>query len=159
MGWAPDIEEFDPILTAHRAASGRAAQRGELAVAAAQGEAEAMGSFWAGLYEIALDNVAGVPGVSIVSHEELAGGGAPAAQRLFAELGLPWSRATEAEFAREAVPAGETDARALHNFDRPPAAVAGAWRQHLQADEVRAIESVTEGIRQRLHEARLPLEV
>ena len=157
MGWEPDLDELDPILTAHRLTRGTPAPAGELAAAAAGGPAEAMGRFWSGLYEIALDNAGEVADLLIVSHEELAGGGQPAAQRLFDALGLRWSAASDAEFAAESGSGTSGEGQALHNFARPPAAVAGAWRKHVDADEIEIIEAATERVRLRLQQTRLPL--
>jgi hypothetical protein len=116
-----------------------------------------MGAFWSGLYEIALDSIEQVPGVVVVSHEELATGGQPAARALFTALGLAWSQAAAAEFEREAGGAQPGQQAALHNFDRRPDAVAGAWRGKLEPGELETIEQVTAPVRSRLDGVRMPL--
>lgn len=152
MGWSPDLAELQPILAAHRLRRGC----GSATAGSADTEAAAMGSFWAGLYEIALDNVAAADGVVVVSHEEVAGHGAAGARRLFAALGLTWSDAAMGELMIEsgAVPASTS---ALHNFNRSPREVASAWRRHVSEEEVRIVEEATHAVRQRLADARLRL--
>ncbi len=166
MGWSPDLDELQPILAAYREKSG------DTSVAAARlprldevSEAEAMGRFWMALYAMTLHDLdrldarrgqaADEPRVLLVPHEELAGGGIEAGRHFFDELGLRWSTAADEEFAKETggaaggsvAPARES---ALHNFDRPPDAVATAWRAKLHDGELEEIESVTMPLRERL---------
>jgi hypothetical protein len=158
MGWQPDLDELRPVLRAHRAAHGTA-DRSDLPTQGDAGAAEAMGRFWSALYEIALDDTRDVDGLVIVSHEELAAGGQPAAGRLFTALDLEPSAATRDELTRVGPeggtgPAGSHD---LHDFNRSPAVVAGAWRARLEPGELDAIEAVTRDTRAALDARRLPL--
>lgn len=156
MGWAPDTAELAPVLRNHRLRRGAT---GELSLRGVDecGEAEAMGRFWAALYEMALDNVTGLEDVLVVSHEEIAGGGPTAGRRLFDALGLTWSSGAEAELAGQRADAAPADTRNLHNFGRNPGEVAAAWRTHVTAEEVGVIESVTAEVRARLDAARFAL--
>jgi hypothetical protein len=165
MGWSPDLDELQPILAAYRAKSG------DSSIAAAPlprldevSEAEAMGRFWMALYAMTLHDLDLLDSrvrsqgdedrVLLVPHEELAGGGIDAGRQFFDELGLRWSSAADDEFAKEAGRAGGSVAAsretALHNFDRPPDAVATAWRSKLRDGEVEEIEAVTAPLRERL---------
>lgn len=157
MGWQPDLEELAPLLTWHRERMPSTDGRAPLPRPGEVGEAEAMGRFWSALYEIALDDVAGAGNVVVASHEDIAGGGPDAARSLFAALGLEWSRGAAEELARESGGADAARQQNLHNFDRPPGEVAAAWRKHVDADDLAAIESVSEELRARLDQARLRL--
>ena len=161
MGWAPDLEELQPLVRTHqqqRPAPEPMAQDlprpGEVA------EAEAMGRFWAALYAMALSDLEQVPQMVVVSHEELASGGPAAGQRLFDSLGLAWTERSTAELAggERGTPVTEASTRAgLHDFNRNPSSVARSWRKHVSEEEVDAIESVTADVRARLDGARLSL--
>jgi hypothetical protein len=170
MGWHPDVEELRPLLWAHRAARGSYAELDDLPSPPPGSEltAEALGRFWAALYEIALDRTAGSHDVVVVSHEELAGGGAPAARVLFDRLGLRYHDRTTAELLG---PAGTgkpspgdasggsaqrpDNTERLHNLNRSSADVAQQWRSRLTALEVETVERVTATIYDRAQEARL----
>ncbi len=155
MNWQPDLDELRPLLAAHRGVYG--ATGPELPRPGDASFAEAMGSFWAGLYEMALDRVGGGPAPVVVSHEELAGGGVPAAKRLFQHLSLRYGEGTEEELRREnALAPGAADSR-LHNLDRAPSTVAGLWRSTVDAADVELIEQVTHTVLARVQSARLPL--
>lgn len=157
MGWTPDTAELAPVVAAHRARLGTSPPA---AGAAETGAAAEMGRFWADLYEIALDNIAALDGVLVVSHEEIAGGGPVAGARLFGELGLDWPAEAAAELAAESggPTASTAGTRALHdNLARAPREVAEAWRAALTAAELEIIEAVTAPIRARLDEVRLRL--
>ncbi|HET6876614.1 MAG TPA: sulfotransferase [Jatrophihabitans sp.] len=160
MGWSPDVAELQPVLRDHRRRLGIASGAPLVAVDE-RGEAEAMGRFWAALYEMALDNVADLEDVVVVSHEEIASGGPTAGRRLFGALGLRWSSAAEAELAGARADSAPADApaddRNLHNLDRAPGEVAAAWRKHVSPDEVAVIEAVTAEVRGRLDAERLAL--
>lgn len=157
MGWDPDLLELAPLVDSHRV---RAADDGldvaDLPLPGEVGAPEAMGRFWGALHAMALRDAQQTPGLVVVSHAELAGGGAAAARRLYGALGLPWSRQAEAGLAQEAT---TSDARTggLHDFDRDPAQVANAWRAKLAPGELEAVEAVTVGMRDHLEEIRLPL--
>jgi hypothetical protein len=145
MGWQPDLDELRPVLRAHRATHGTA-DRPDLPAPGQSSAAEEMGRFWSALYEIALDNARDLERLVIVSHEELAGGGEPAARRLFDALDLQLSPATRGELSREGperASAPATGTKGLHDLDRAPAAVAGEWRRRLEPGEVETIEAVS----------------
>ena len=154
MGWRPDLGELKAVVDV-----GNVPPDLVLPVVpdpADASEAEAMGVFWSVLHEIALADVAaaGTPLV-VVSHQELAAGGAPAGRELAAALGLTWTAAMAAELSKEA--GGAASQERLHNFDRAPAQVAEEWRSRLTSDEIEAIEAVTDGTMRKLEAVRLPL--
>ena len=158
MGWQPDLDELRPILDRHQQSHSGTGTGTRLPRPGEVEPAEAMGCFWSALYEIALDHAAEVPRLLIVSHEELATGGIPAARRLFAALGLRWGKGTETELLRESGGSGSASASAgLHDFARSPREVAGAWRGQLGAGELERVEAVTADARARLHDARFAL--
>jgi hypothetical protein len=155
MGWRPDLEELQQLVTQLRATE--VLDLDDLPAPGQTSPAEEMGRFWATLHEIALLGADRLAGLTIVSHEELAGSGESGGRRLLAELGLLWGDGAEAELSREASPRPPQGDHGLHRFDRPPAAVAGAWRSELAADELARIEQVTETLRGELERRRLPL--
>lgn len=161
MGWAPDLEELQPLVRAHQ--DDRPLQQPaipDLPRPAEVTEAEAMARFWSALHVMALSDLADHPGTLVVSHEEIAGGGADVAKRLFTALGLGWTDMSEIELAGDAVPphaSGGAGGRDLHNFNRPPAAVATSWRRDVTSDEIELIESITAPVLQRLDETRMVL--
>ena len=158
MGWQPDLDELRPIMQRHQESHDGRGGGTRLPLPGDAEPAEAMGCFWSALYEIALDHAGEAPGLLIVSHEELAAGGLPAARRLFAALGLRWGTGTEAELLRESAGSGSASASAgLHDFARSPRDVAGAWRAQLGDGELERVEAVTADVRARLHEARFVL--
>ncbi|HRA49956.1 sulfotransferase [Actinotalea sp.] len=150
MGWRPDLDELAPILAAHRRGRGQDAGP-DLRDVGAPGEVPAMAAFWSALYEIALDNAEHAP-VVVVSHERLTTGGADAGRRLFTRLGLRWTPASAQELAGGDGPAvaPASDAGRLHQLDRPPAQVAGAWRRQIDPEQLAEIEAATAGVRARL---------
>jgi hypothetical protein len=155
MGWLPDLDELRPIVTAYNMSKDQASPEiADLPAEGAVGEAEAMGHFWNALYTIALDDLRRVPDALVVAHEEVARGGAPAGRRLFCELGLTWSKLTEEDLAVGDTPAS-ADPRTLHNLERSPVEVAGAWRSKLSPADLSTIETVTEAVQMRLASARL----
>jgi Sulfotransferase family len=181
MGWEPDLAELQPLARAHQAEGHPEPLRArDLPRPGEVPEPEAMGRFWAALYTMALSDADRTPGLLVVSHEEMAGGGEPAARALFEALGLRWSAATSAELtgreptpstagpAVDAGPAGrpgaddlsdaaEATSRLHRALDRDPSSVARSWRSAVSAEELAAIEAVTEDVRGRLDEIRLRL--
>lgn len=164
MGWQPDLAELRPILRAHREAAGTS-ERGlpDLPLPGETDDATAMALFWSALYEIALDRAAAVDSLTVVSHEELAGGGLPAAQTLFRALGLTTSDATAAEIDQEqpeatSRPVSSSHRPVLHDFDRAPSQAAHSWRGRLTADELATMETAAVGMLERLDARRLPLD-
>ena len=88
--------------------------------------------------------------------QRVATGGVAAGTALAERLGLSWSTTMAAELANEASSA-QVKAEQLHNFDRPPAAVAEEWRSKLSNVETERIEDVTKQTRARLESARVRL--
>ena len=102
-----------------------------------------------------------MPGLVVVSHPEIAGGGVPAGQRLLGELDLTFTAESAAELARESgggdEPRPQVDPGNLHNFDRDPGQVASSWRRLLEPAEIDEIESVTHAVRADLDASRYDL--
>lgn len=157
MGWEPDLEELQRIVADLRAAGTLDIE--DLPGPGQSSPAEAMGRFWAALHEIALLDAERLPELTILSHEELAGGGEPAGRRLLERLGLVWGPGSATELSREATtrPVQPDASAGLHNFDRAPADVAVAWRERLEAGELATIERATEHVRELLDRKRLML--
>ncbi len=154
MQWTPDLEELAVIVAAVESHGGGP----QLPALPGPGEAspaEEMGLFWSVLHELALADAAD-SGLVVVSHSELATGGVAAGTALAERLGLSWSTTMAAELANEASSA-PVKAEQLHNFDRPPAAVAEEWRSKLSNVETERIEDVTKQTRARLESARVRL--
>lgn len=152
MGWSADIPELAPIVQS-------LLKSGPLPGVSPPptgrvDEVAAMGWFWSALYGIARHDLAHTPGAVLVSHAELAGGGAVAEQKLFEHLGLRWPPSGQSIGGTGRV---TVDQEALHNFDRPPGAVAEEWRQSLTTQEIAQIEDATEQTREALERHRLPL--
>ncbi|MBM6402702.1 sulfotransferase [Phycicoccus sp. CSK15P-2] len=151
MGWLPDLEELAPIVARYEA------QRDpedpvvpRLPADAAADSATAMGWFWAALYAMALADLRHVPNVVVVAHEDVASDIA-VCRALHSELALPWGSAAAAELARKGT--GRVTSTGLHNFERPPAEVAFAWRGQLDPAEVEEVEEITHDVRERLAQA------
>jgi hypothetical protein len=156
MGWGPDLDEIRPLVEAAR---GRGVDALPQIPAADASEAEQMGAFWAALHLMALDDPADTSAAGeplVVSHQELASGGPAAARRLVERLGLGWHAAMEEEVTREEDGAAVDEGR-LHNFARPPADVAAAWRRSVSDEELAEIEAVTASARTVLDARRLRL--
>lgn len=160
VGWDPAVDELRPIQQEHQREHGAKFATTEVPERGACDQAQTVSRFWAALYGIALDHVAETDGLVIVSHEELARGGAPAATRLFERLGLRWNDAAEQEMLGKAA-TGQTgesvSTQALHDFARSPREVSAAWRDQLSSEELTVVEETTQEVRERLHDARLPL--
>lgn len=160
MGWEPDVEELVPLLAEHRRHHTRTASGATTAPDPAESVA-AMAWFWSALYEIALDRIddatSGQAAPRVLSHEELAGGGPEATERLFEVLGLQWGSETSGELSRESAPPRPDESRTLHHFDRAPGEAATGWRRHVTGDELDQIEELTAPVRKRLDEQRLRL--
>ena len=179
MGWLPDVQELGPVVDEYNRTATGVTQVPEAPDGAEGSDVEAMGWFWSALYTMALRDVAQIPDAVVVSHEELASGGAPARQRLLTELGLasgddghdehadgdadgddgqdePGAQALVAEAVGEG---GHHQGGGLHDFDRAPAQVATAWRAKLTQDEIATIEDRTAEVRDRLSSVRVTLSV
>lgn len=155
MQWLPDIEEMAPLVTEFaRIHPERAVRIPRLPDDAPADGARAMAWFWSALYAMALSDMESIPGGLVVSHE-LVATDMQACRLLHDRLQVPWSVSAEAEFMREA--SGHVDPAKLHNFDRPPAQAAVAWRGHLSSIEISEIENATEPVRLLLDEAAVSL--
>lgn len=143
MGWEPDLLELQRLV--ERLRTDRGLDLDDLPVPGRVSPAEEMGRFWSALHEIALLDAPALDGLVVVSHEELAGGGEGGGRRLFEVLGLGWGHGSTIELERES--GGTTAGSDLHRFDRPPAAVASAWRRQLDPRELALIEQVSEHAR------------
>jgi hypothetical protein len=160
VGWEPAVDELRPIQQAHERAHGGDCAVPDVAEGGACSQALTVSRFWAGLYGIALDHAPESDRLVIVSHEELSGGGVPAARRLFEKLGLRWNPAAEQEMLGKAANSragGAVATQPLHDLVRSPREVSGAWRDQLSPEELIVVEETTREVRDRLHDARLPL--
>lgn len=155
MGWGPDTNEVRALVSAHRARALSGPATRPAGSTRRLSDAEEFGEFWAALYEIALDNAPRTPGLTVVSHEALAGGGAAAVRALFETLGLRAGERTHAELQREARVSEPATSVRLHNFDRAPDAVASGWRASVSAADVDAVESVAGEVLAKLEEMQL----
>lgn len=176
MGWAPDLVELQVVIDQRREAGLDPVPVVDLPRPDDASEPVAMGLFWAALYRMTLNDAARTPGLVVLSHPEIAGGGVRAGQSLFSELGLSWTDESAAELTQGASGSkatadadaggggndtgrdhGAVDPKTLHNFDRNPGEVASSWRGRLGQTEIDAIESVTEQVRADLYAARFTL--
>jgi hypothetical protein len=134
MGWRPDMAETARV----------AAQLG-LPGPDASDDIAAMAWFWSFCHRVALDDLARLGRGVVVSHAEVAEGGEPAARRLLTSCGLRWSARVEQQLAvpKNAPARTSVERPLLHDFDRPPAQVATAWRTALPAADVARIEDLT----------------
>ena len=154
MGWTPDQDELKAVVL-------QAAKDGvdvPVPPRLTPESPEAMGHFWATLHELALADAerAGLR-LTVVSHPELAATGHEGGRRLAHELQVPWTPAMARELDREDAGTAVASGSTLHQLDRPPGAVAHAWRGQLTDAETAAVEAVTTATRERLSAARLPL--
>jgi hypothetical protein len=154
MGWTADLDEVRPMFP--EAPDIPAPSDAALA------EAHDLALFWSLLYRAALADLTEQPGAVLISHQELASGGAPALRRLFGLLDLTWTPATERAFpAGNGGGGGEAAtsraSAALHNFDRTPQQVATGWESRLDPAELAYVNEVTANLRGQLDEARSPL--
>jgi hypothetical protein len=125
MGWSADLDEVTAAL--------------DLPSVSTESEATSMAMFWSALHEQALRDLPALHDSVVVSHEAVAAGGTTAVRAIGGLLGLAWDRPVGD--APHRATAG-VDPGALHNFDRPSAEVAGAWRADVDADEVDLMESI-----------------
>lgn len=154
MGWEPDVDELMPLVQ-HARATG--VEIPPLEPGADPRTPSVMGWFWGALYAMSLHDLDALPGAVVVSHEEVATGGADVLARLFEALALSPTHATTLEHQKESAPAQAAGSRQLHNFDRSPTDVANAWRSRLLPGELDSIEAATTVVRARLAAVRLRL--
>jgi hypothetical protein len=170
MGWLPDVDEVSAAV----------ADEVDLTPAPVDvppDDPRAMAWFWSTLNSVALQDIVGAEGAIVVSHEELAGGGADALGRLFDACGL--ARPTDAaapvlasapaaesgisgEDGGDVDPGGKGDHcdkgdRVLHRFDRPSEEVASAWRATISDAELEVLDNEAGPTLAALQAARLPL--
>lgn len=156
MGWHPDLDEIAPFVAEAAAGFpelGEAWERG----AGDLTEAERMGVFWGVLQALALADLDAAPGSLFVAHHEVAAGGLPAVEALFAELGLTPTPETEREMHQGGDSPTPSSGSQLHQLHRSPAEVAQAWRRKLDAEEIAQVESVTSGVLAAVEARRLSL--
>ncbi len=162
MGWEPDLDELRPIAAHHATQHPRSAEVMSALESADMTSAQAMGRFWSVLHQIALDDLPST-NATIVAHSDVAGYGLHMGPRLFRALGLEWTQESAAEFGGDGHESngsmdqgtGQHAGSTLHDFDRPPAAVADAWRSSLRPGELSEIEDVAADVLTRLNELRL----
>lgn len=137
MGWTPAITEVVRLEALVRTSHGSAA------VPALAPETPMdllqVARMWSVLHDIALADARVIEDVVVVSHEELAGGGPLAVDRLHSRCGLQ-RREAPASSVRETRTVNE---RRLHNLDRNPCRVAGAWRTQIPPRELSELERLT----------------
>jgi hypothetical protein len=174
MGWSPDVPE---ILAA--VPDARDSFPGDPAAHAGKGtvaDAAVLAWFWAVLNGVALADLADVPGAVVVSHEELAAGGAEAMARLFVACGLRRSARETSVLAGANGAAGGTrpvvtppragrvpkartnqNGKTLHRLDRPAGEVATAWRSATEPTDLAAMDTLAGPTLAALAERRLDL--
>lgn len=156
MGWSPDLAELQRVIEEARAGGGP--NLPDLPAPDSGSDAEQMGRFWSSLHEFALGDAPKVERLVVVSHEDLALGGAEAGLNLAGRLGLEWNDAMARNLAGDGSDSGDqrVDQR-LHRFDRAPSEVANAWRRHVTDDDLALIEAVTATTRAALDARRTRL--
>ncbi|MFK8023810.1 MAG: sulfotransferase [Ilumatobacter sp.] len=145
MGWSPDPAELRQL---EGLAPGPDLDE-------PSSDLELVARMWSVLYRLVLADLTAQPTIeaTVVSHEELAGGGERALDRLRVACGLdPLRRSDPA--AADVV---DVDENKLHNLDRDPRTVAAAWRSQLQPGEDTAIEQHTGDVLAVLRERSLRL--
>jgi hypothetical protein len=153
MGWTPDVEEVEILDGVAPYPSDRPSPGAEM-----RDEVQAMAYFWSALHQLALRDLDSLPEAVVVSHEELAAGGAGALRVLYAACGLDWSASAEHGLDVQANDAAEPRRqRSLHAFDRAAAEVAHGWRSRLSGEHVDALESGAGDILHSLDSRRLHL--
>jgi hypothetical protein len=157
MGWSADLDELRPIVEAFNATPGMLRPLPDIPRLPDVDEATAMAVFWTVLYGMALADTAGMNSVTVVSHAEIAGGGAAAHEQLCRHLGLAYPGAAGDPPAAPAAKTSEDGAPVLHNFDRDPAEVARSWKAAVSDDELAGMESVARPVLERLEATRLVL--
>jgi hypothetical protein len=158
MGWRPDVTEVAAALAGEPGTNPPPDGAEHDLVAG-------MAWFWAALNRTALDAMEHVPGAVVVDHAELAAGGAPAMNRLFAACGLAptWSPSQPSASRQRPLARASSTAEpgtgtpVLHRLDRPSEQVATQWRSTVDDDEVAVLDALTGPTLQRLEAARIRL--
>jgi hypothetical protein len=152
MRWLPDVAEVANALARYDGVPPPPAD-------GSGGDTEAMAWFWSALNTVALRDLARLEEAVVVSHEELAAGGAQALRALFDACGVvgPTSGAAPASGGPAAGELEEARGEVLHRLDRPPDQVATAWRASVGADELAVLEELAGPTHAALQEVRLRL--
>ena len=146
MGWRPDMAEIVQMPDFHRLRGADADP--------AEDDVAAMAQFWRFLNGLALDDLSSLPRHVVLSHAELAAGGAAALGLLCARLGLTPPAPEAAPPAAVSSPSART---ALHNLDRDPSGVADGWRADVTEDELSRMEDLAGDVLEDLTARRLVL--
>ncbi|HUB14982.1 MAG TPA: sulfotransferase [Acetobacteraceae bacterium] len=94
---------------------------------------------WAILNEKAIDDLAGIPGVTVLRYQALCAAPLPEARALFDSVGLEWDRQTE-DFLRRSTTFSGRD-RYYQVFKNTQAAM-NRWREELKPEDQRRIQAV-----------------
>jgi Sulfotransferase family len=154
MGWSPDVAEVSVAVADEEGLPA--------APAGASDSAASMAWFWSTLNSVALQDLAAVEGGVVVSHEELASGGAHALGVLYDACGLARparaASGTGQSAATRSAPEGAgASTRVLHRLDRPSGEVAGAWRSSTDPDELEVLDAIAGATFDALEATRLRL--
>jgi hypothetical protein len=138
MGWTADVTEL-------RAVTGGASD------AAPADDVDAMIEFWTTMHRTVLDWLSDVPETVLVSHAEVANGGAHAVKRVMRACGLDPAERDRGGAAR----AAEPQPGRLHDFARAPAEVTEGWRTRLDPADAARVEDGTAEVLRALDDRRL----
>jgi hypothetical protein len=157
MGWSPDLREVEAAVSPDQRADPHEHDIQADPVAA-------LAWFWATVNQIALQDLDRVPGAVVVSHAELASGGAPAMRRLYLACGLGWDDRTES--AVRSAGSGEGRApkarvnakgKTLHELSRSSSEIADAWRAKVTSEEFTTLDEIAGATLASLDSARVDL--
>lgn len=151
MGWTADLEEIRSIISVPEN-NGAALQRLNLL-----SDVQDMAAFWTALHDQALDDIRSLPDALVLSHHEMASGGAAAKQKLFDLCGLRDAGGHSGDHRGRVDQKRSTEPERLHNFNRDSEEVAEAWRTHVSEDEVSFLDQVAAGTLKRLEQQRVQL--
>lgn len=152
MGWRADLDEIRAAIP-HVLASLPQQSSVDNDISA---DAILMGRFWSALNSQALHDLETIDGAVVVSHEDVAKGGAVAMQRLFDLLGLRWNSDVARTLAAQGASRNDRhdDPTALHNFNRAPEVVSDAWRATISDADLVVVERLASGTMQALDARR-----
>lgn len=143
MGWTADLDELGTVVPPEARPIGFAMSADSRVDHTEGSDASDMARFWVMLNSLAVSDLELVDDAVVVAHEELAAGGGAAMALLFEAIGLRGG--TMADLLPRPAGAGGAGApspTALHNFDRPPEAVAASWRSQVSAADVAEVEAI-----------------
>ncbi|HLS72359.1 MAG TPA: sulfotransferase [Actinomycetaceae bacterium] len=141
MGWRPNVAELTPIVHAFTERYGPAP--GVVAPSPTNDETAAMAWFWNAVYGIALHDARQLGDVLVLSHQDVALGGADFCRTVFAQLGLRWHDRVTQQLDPSGGGPARADQKALHNFDRSPAQVNREWESKITSTERAQLEIET----------------